>query len=245
MNHMFDVEVAKEVGIVAAILFQSLGFWCQHNKANGTNFHDGRYWTYNTVKAYCEMFPYMTDKSIRNGLQKLKDSDLIVTGNYNKDKRDRTTWYALTDKGNDIFFKGKLEFPKWANKTSEKGEALPDIDTDINTDKNSDKNTYSATSSEISDIISYLNDKAGTHYRTSSEATKKHIHARLSEGYTVEDFHKVIDNKCTEWLGTDMDKFLRPETLFGNKFESYLNTPTKSSTNKSTTSDVNWGDVVV
>ena len=229
---MFDVAVAKEVGIVAAILFQSLGFWCMHNKANDTNFHDGRYWTYNTIKAYCEMFPYMTDKSIRNGLQKLKDADLIVTGNYNKDKRDRTTWYALTEKGNDIFFKGKLEFPKWANKTSEKGEALPDIYSDKDTDIKPDKDTYSVTSSQISDIVSYLNDKAGTHYRPSSDATKRHIHARLSEGYTMDDFYKVIDNKCGEWLGTDMAKFLRPETLFGSKFESYLNTPSKKQEKK-------------
>ena len=233
MNHMFDVAVAKEVGIVAAILFQNLGFWCLHNKVNGTHFYDGHYWTYNTINAYCALFPYMTEKTIRNGLQKLVDADLIITGNYNQDKRDRTTWYALTEKGDCFFLNGKLEFPKWANADSQKGEALPYITpTDINADKNSDKNTYSVTSSQISDIVSYLNDKAGTHYRPSSDATKRHIHARLSEGYTLDDFYKVIDNKCGEWLGTDMAKFLRPETLFGSKFESYLNTPNKKQEKK-------------
>lgn len=52
---------------------------------------------------------------------------------------------------------------------------------------------------------------------------KKHINARLNEKYTVDDFKKVIDKKCNEWIGTEYEKFLRPETLFGSKFEGYLN----------------------
>ena len=78
--------------------------------------------------------------------------------------------------------------------------------------------------SEIKEIISYLNQKARTNYKPTTKATQKHINARLNEGYTVEDFKKVIDTKCSEWLNTDYSKYLRPETLFGNKFESYLNT---------------------
>ena len=78
--------------------------------------------------------------------------------------------------------------------------------------------------SEIKEIISYLNQKARTNYKPTTKSTQKHINARLNEGYTVEDFKKVIDTKCSEWLNTDYSKYLRPETLFGNKFESYLNT---------------------
>lgn len=78
-------------------------------------------------------------------------------------------------------------------------------------------------SSEISEIVSHLNESAGTNYKPSTKATQRHISARLNEGYTVEDFKKVIDTKCSEWLNTDYSKYLRPETLFGNKFESYLN----------------------
>ena len=78
--------------------------------------------------------------------------------------------------------------------------------------------------SEIKEIISYLNQKARTNYKPTTKTTQKHINARLNEGYTVDDFKKVIDTKCSEWLNTDYSKYLRPETLFGNKFESYLNT---------------------
>lgn len=72
-------------------------------------------------------------------------------------------------------------------------------------------------------IVKHLNEKAGTRYKANSAKTKSLIKTRLNEGYTVEDFEKVIDIKCSEWLNTDMSKYLRPETLFSNKFESYLN----------------------
>lgn len=72
-------------------------------------------------------------------------------------------------------------------------------------------------------IIDYLNLRAGTNYKASSKKTQSCIHARLKEGFTIEDFQTVIDKKCTDWIGTEWEKFLRPETLFGTKFEGYLN----------------------
>lgn len=79
-----------------------------------------------------------------------------------------------------------------------------------------------------SDVLGYLNEKAKTNYRISSKEAQKHINARLSEGFTVEDFKTVIDKKCAEWIGTDYEQYLRPQTLFGTKFESYLNAPSKA-----------------
>ena len=72
-------------------------------------------------------------------------------------------------------------------------------------------------------IIDYLNSICGTKYKYSTPKTQKQIHARLEEGFTEEDFRTVIDKKSKEWFGTDMEKYLRPETLFGTKFEGYLN----------------------
>nr|DAW00814.1 MAG TPA: hypothetical protein [Bacteriophage sp.] len=79
------------------------------------------------------------------------------------------------------------------------------------------------TREQINEIVSYMNDVCGTSYRQNNKVTEKHINARFGEKYTVEDFKKVIDKKAAEWLGTDMEKFLRPETLFCSKFEGYLN----------------------
>ena len=71
-------------------------------------------------------------------------------------------------------------------------------------------------------VIEYLNERSGKSYRYSGKATKRHIKARFEEGFSLEDFKRVIDWKVAEWTGTDMEKYLRPETLFGTKFESYL-----------------------
>ena len=76
-------------------------------------------------------------------------------------------------------------------------------------------------------IITYLNEKAGTSYKATTKKTKEVIQARINEGFTVEDFKTVIDKKCSEWLTTDFEQYLRPSTLFGTKFEAYLNAPIK------------------
>lgn len=75
----------------------------------------------------------------------------------------------------------------------------------------------------IKDVITYLNEVLSTKYKHNADYIKKHINARLSEGYTLEDFKTVIDKKYKSWSGTEMAKYLRPETLFGTKFASYLN----------------------
>lgn len=75
-------------------------------------------------------------------------------------------------------------------------------------------------------IIDYLNRKTNSHYRPTSKATRRLIKARYNEGFTDIDFKTVIDKKCAEWLqDSNMVQYLRPETLFGTKFEAYLNQP--------------------
>lgn len=72
-------------------------------------------------------------------------------------------------------------------------------------------------------VIEYLNEKTKKNYKATTQKTKDVIDARVNEGFTLEDFKKVIDIKAAEWLNTGMEKYLRPETLFSNKFEGYLN----------------------
>ena len=100
---------------------------------------------------------------------------------------------------------------------------------------------------EIEEVVNHLNEKAGTKYKSNSKNTTKHIKARLNDGYTLEDFKNVIDKKCSEWLNTDMEKYLCPDTLFGSKFEKYLNQKINGSkfNNKNTqnnAAEIKWGD---
>ncbi|GAA0813474.1 conserved phage C-terminal domain-containing protein [Ligilactobacillus aviarius] len=90
--------------------------------------------------------------------------------------------------------------------------------------KNTKDILSSSHSTAVPEIIDYLNSKIGTHYRATTRKTQSLIKARMNEGFTVDDFKIVIDNKAAEWSKDErMSKYLRPETLFGTKFESYLN----------------------
>lgn len=97
---------------------------------------------------------------------------------------------------------------------------------------------------KLSIIINYLNQKTGTRYRASTKKTQMCVRARLAEGFDVDDFKTVIDSKVEQW-GNDerMSEYLRPETLFGTKFESYLQNATRGhGTNERTSSrrDSTW-----
>lgn len=86
------------------------------------------------------------------------------------------------------------------------------------------------------EVVDYLNNSAGTNYRASSKKTRELIKARINEGYTIEDFKVVIEKKTREWINDNkMKAYLRPETLFGTKFEGYLNQPVKELTTKDLT----------
>ena len=89
---------------------------------------------------------------------------------------------------------------------------------------NDNENEVSYTdSSTIREVVEYLNLKTGYHYKHTTKATRSKIEARLNEGFTLDDFKKVIDKMVADWKGTKMEQYLRPETLFGTKFEGYLN----------------------
>lgn len=79
-------------------------------------------------------------------------------------------------------------------------------------------------SSIVAEIVSYLNQRIGRNFKATTKATARHIGARIAEGYTLEDFQQVIDSKAEQWENdSNMSRYLRPETLFGPKFEAYLN----------------------
>ena len=75
----------------------------------------------------------------------------------------------------------------------------------------------------VSCVVDYLNKKTNKRFKKTSVKTKNLINARLNEGFDEEDFYRVINIKSKQWLYTEMEKYLRPETLFSNKFEGYLN----------------------
>lgn len=136
MEHSFDIDIAVKVGVNAAVIYNNILHWVKKNAANGENFHDGHYWTYNSKKAFAELFPYMTDRQVRTALEKLKEEGYILTANYNANTYDRTLWYTvINDKC--IGHKSPMEKTPESNPSDTEVHSTiyrnkPDINTDIN-----------------------------------------------------------------------------------------------------------------
>lgn len=134
MEHSFDINVAKKIGIVEAILLKHIYFWVQKNKANGADEVEGHYWTYATRKAFTEIFPYLSERQIKYALDKLERLGYILTANHNASKYDRTLWYTITESGFAILQNCQMEVTKLSNGSDEIVTPIPDINADINAD---------------------------------------------------------------------------------------------------------------
>ena len=130
MDHKFNVSIAEKYGMAEAVLLEGLSFWCMSNKANGRNIKGGLAYTFNSIKALHDLYPYLSEKKIRTALAKLEEAGIIVSGSFNKNAYDRTKWYAVTEKGfaeMDISIcpKRQMDLPKKANGNVRKGEPIP------------------------------------------------------------------------------------------------------------------------
>jgi len=122
MNHSFDVAMAERYGVNEAIFIENLRFWILKNKANKRHFYDGRYWTYNSAKAFTELFPYWSKQQVERIIHKLKSAGVLLIGHYSPNTYDRTNFYAFSDEMDSLFK---------ANPFIENEEST---NTDINTD---------------------------------------------------------------------------------------------------------------
>lgn len=218
-------SLANKVGLNEAIILQQLHYWL----GISTNRKDGETWVYNTYDEWQEQFPFWSISTIRRTITKLENQGLIIVGKFNKLAIDNTKWYRI-----DYFQLESMNRPSVQNEQtmcSKRTDDLLNMNTPLpeNTSENTTKSTKrdnvaGAPSIPYESIINYLNGKAGTYFKHTTKKTQALIKARFKEHFTAADFKKVIDNKVAEWLtDPEMNQYLRPETLFGTKFESYLN----------------------
>lgn len=181
MNHSFNVDFATKYGMAEAVIFENLVFWCKKNKANGANIKNGLAWTYNSVKAYEELFPYLKKKKIISALHNLEEKGLITTGSYNNNPYDRTKWYAVTDVGYSIFLNGEIDLPKKENGIAKTGKwdcqngqmNITDINTDIKPDINTDiDNTPPPTVDAKTNYLRKIYNRWSSHYLPLSKASR-------------------------------------------------------------------------
>ncbi|EJQ96007.1 hypothetical protein IGW_01194 [Bacillus cereus ISP3191] len=207
--------LASRIGLNEAIFLQQIHYWLNRSK----HFYDERNWVYNSVAEWVKQFPFWSENTIRRIVKNLEDEQLLVIGNYNRAKFDKTKWYSinyeklrLLESTNDVPNLGRRSTQNGQMDVPNLGKPIPETNTE----------TTAEIKEYIVEIVNYLNDVCGSSYRSTSKKTQSLIKTRLIEGFTVDNFKTVIDTKAKEWLRTEQAKYLRPETLFGTKFEGYL-----------------------
>lgn len=152
--HHFCPEIAKEFGVNSAIFLNHVVYWTQLNLANCHNMYDGLCWTYNTIEAFQDVFPYWSRHQLEHLIKNCVRDGLLVEGNYNKVKYDRTKWYALTPKMYQYFFtinkekyieamysaiseNSEIEFVEFRNRFLKNPKPIPDDKPNNKTDNNS------------------------------------------------------------------------------------------------------------
>lgn len=231
MNFSFDGEFAKEHGVNEAIMYQYFSYWIAKNKANDKHFYDGYTWTYNSQKALTELFPFWNRAKIQRIISSLENQGLLIKGNYNQLAYDRTTWYALPKFEQSVVQNQTVNCSDLNNERFKSEQPIPinyQLTKQLTNKDIKDIVEHSPTEPvPYQEVVEYLNQKTGKNFKHTSKVTQRHIRARFAEGFTVNDFKQVIDKKCSDWLRDQkMKEYLRPETLFGTKFESYLNSKT-------------------
>lgn len=208
-------EMAKLFGIEEAVLLGELCSELKYWAENGNTTAGGYF--FSTVENVKENTT-LSDRRQRSAIKTLKDAgilDVKLSGlpakRYIKINEEQLAALLLNNNAQNAISS--------SDETQELDIAKCNCNNNnINNNKNNNKNNNIYCS-----VVDYLNQKAGTAYKPTSQTTQQHINARLAEGFTVDDFKRVIDNKCADWLGTEWEQYLRPATLFGTKFESYLN----------------------
>ena len=95
MEHHFNVQVAQQFGVEEAVIIHNLFHWISKNAANDENMFEGLYWTYNSIKAYSALFPYLSETKVKRVFKSLEEKGVIVKGNFSDDKWVRTNWYSF------------------------------------------------------------------------------------------------------------------------------------------------------
>lgn len=144
-SHSFDTGLARHLGVNAAIVFNHIVYWLKINKFKNQNFIDGRTWMYETISQISEFLGYLSEKQVRDAVRILKENGLLIEGNYNQNKFDRTTWYALKNEDDPYFQKmfskrpvGQMHPPSRANGKAPQGNCIIQ---DNNQDKYQENNT--------------------------------------------------------------------------------------------------------
>ena len=207
MTHIFDTNIAVEYGVEIAIVVNHLAFWIQKNEANGKHMHNGKVWTYNSIKAFSELFPYWTERQIRRILMNMEELKIIETANFNKVSYDRTKWYTFTyqfiNAHKPILQNGKMHFTESSNAYDQTVKSiLPNGQMEVTKRSNGSDQTVST----IPDINTYNkpDSKPVDKTRNSSFAIGDFPDGKIPKAESVRKENKYTEDK-TEILFSEIE----------------------------------------
>lgn len=218
-------SLAKEIGLNEAIMLQQMHYWL----LKSANEFTGVKWFYKTLEEWQTEFPFWSVMTIRRTLGSLEKQKIIKIGNFNKKKFDKTKWYTIDyQRVNRRCVQNEQTMCADCTDGCVQNEQTNTRDYQESTTENNnvseEKPSKVVWTDETRHIIDYLNKRSGKKYSAKTKKTAQLIHKLLDNGFTVEDFERVIDIKCKQWLNNEkMNQYLRPRTLFSEKFEDYLN----------------------
>lgn len=217
-------SLAREIGLNEAIMLQQMHYWL----IKSSHEFEGVKWFYKTLEDWQTEFPFWSTMTIRRTLTNLEKQKVIRIGNFNKKKFDKTKWYTIEYQCVNRRCV-QYEQTMCSNRTDgcvqfEQTYTREYTETTTENNGSEEKPLKVVWTEETNHIIDYLNKRTGKKYSVKTKKTAQLIHKLLDNGFTVEDFERVIDFKCKQWLNNEkMNQYLRPRTLFSEKFEDYLN----------------------
>lgn len=217
-------SLARELGLNEAIMLQQMHYWL----IKSSHEFEGVKWFYKTLEDWQTEFPFWSTMTIRRTLTNLEKQKVIRIGNFNKKKFDKTKWYTIEYQ---CVNRRSVQYEQTmcSNRTDgcvqyEQTYTREYTETTTENNVTEEKPLKVVWTEETKHIIDYLNKRTGKKYSVKTKKTAQLIHKLLDNGFTVEDFERVIDIKCKQWLNNEkMNQYLRPRTLFSEKFEDYLN----------------------
>jgi hypothetical protein len=187
MEHSFNIHHAQRYGLHEAIMIKNFQFWIVKNRANKTHNHDGRTWTYNSVRAFEEIFPYLTTWQIRKCLDSLVSQGILVKGNFHKNGYERSSWYAFANES--LFLDSQIDLCSTSNGVDENNKCI--TDNKPNEKPNKKEVDFKGLNEAVQTWLEYKKEKKQT-YKTiaSTQAMINNLY-ELSEG-NLETANKIV-----------------------------------------------------
>ena len=228
MLYSFNTLYAQRYGVGESILLHNFQYWIRYNRGNEKNFHDGNWWTFNSVKSFSEMFPFWSNDKIRRLIKSLINQNVLLTGNYNKKGYDRTIWYAinpdlhaemeinpLNPKGINILQDCKMDVAEVPNAFGETAEPIPDSKQDSKLHIKAICELGSATYFEQPIIEDKLSKYTSDELKLILDIAEKLQRGQIEKGLNQFGLKKLVDNATRQYKLSGSQK--TNDYYFGDK----------------------------